>query len=292
LNVDYLRTHATASAIGLFVICRYLSAFAEGRVEDDLRQSLQVLRASGNPSDERGAVLVACLAIGESLGLIARENPSYPWKVDDDLAENLQISGDRWPWFRGELLFRVTQNGVRELESEGKAPDLVLGLTWFLQLDPLSPLQTDWGKGPEPLVDALNFSSVSRSDQWRPFQRWAVALGLARRSDTMAAKVLIPDATTAIADQLPSLPATGTAREWLSALRKRLPLLGSSTLLAALPEGGPAWDELPSGAVLGLLKLEKAGVLALEPSDDASDIVSLGLGSFARQVGRIAVRSR
>jgi len=273
------------------VICRYLSAFAEGCVEEDLRRSLQMLRAGSSPSDEGGAVLAASLAIGEGLGLIARENASSPWKVDDDLAKNLQVGGDRWPGFRGELLLRMAQHGVRELESEGKAPDLVLGLTWFLQLNPLSPLQTDWATGPETMVEALNFEAVSRSDQWRPFQRWAVALGLARRPDTAAAKVLIPDATTAIADQLPSLPASGSAREWLSVLRQRLPLLGSPALLAALPRG-PAWDEFPPGAVLGLLKLEKAGVLSLEASDDASDVISVGLGSSTRQVGRIAVRSK
>lgn len=289
--MDYLRGHATASAVGLFVICRYLSSFAEGRVEEDLRRSLQLLRTGGSASDESGAVLVSSLAIGEGVGLIARHDASSPWKVDDDLAKGLRAPGDRWPWFRGELLRRITQHGIRELESEGKAPDLVLGFTWFLQLNPLSPLQTDWGTGPERLVNALNFGAVSRSEQWRPFQRWAVALGLARRSDTAAAKVLIPDATTAIADQLPSLPASGSAREWLSALRQRLPLLGAPTLLAALPKGGPTWDELPPGVVLGLLKLEKAGVLSLGPSDDAADVIPVGLGSSRRQVGRIVVGS-
>ena len=289
--MDYLRGNAAASAVGLFVICRYLSAFDEGRAEEDLRQSLQLLRAGGPSSDEAGAVLVASLAIGDGLGVIERENPSSPWKVDSDLANDLGAPGDRWPWFRGELLRRIAEHGKRELESEGKAPDLVLGLTWFLQLSPLSPLQTDWGLGPEPLVEALAFDAVSRSEQWRPFQRWAVALGLARRSDTGAAKVVVPDATTAITDQLEWLPASGSARDWLSALRERLPLLGSPALLAALPKGGPAWNELPAGVVLALLKLERLGVLSLEPSDDASDVISVGLGSSARQVGRITVRS-
>jgi hypothetical protein len=291
LNVDYLRGHATASAIGLFVICRYLSAFGEGRVEEDLRGSLQLGRAGRNPSDEAGAVLVASLAIGDGLGVIVRENTSSPWKVDADLAARLRTPGDQWSLFRGELVRRIAHQGMRELETNGKAPDLVLGLAWFLQLDPLSPLHTDWGTGPEPLIDALAFDAVSRSEQWRPFQRWAVALGLAHRSDTAAAKVLIPDATTAIADQLPLLPASGTAREWLSALRERMPLFGSPTLLEALPKGGPIWDELPPGVVLGLLKLERAGLLSLQASDDALDVVSVGLGSSTRQVGRIAIRS-
>lgn len=288
--MDYLRGHAAASAIGLFVICRHLSTFAQGRSEEELRRSLQLLR-SGSNSSEAAAVLTATLAIGDGLGIIGRETASSPWKVDNDLTKHLQGDGDGWPWFRGELLRRMSQQGVNELESDGKTADLILGLTWFMQLDPLSPVQTDWAKGPEPLVDAITFDAVSRSEQWRPFLRWAVALGLARRSETGVAKVIFPDATTAITDQLPSLPASGSAREWLSSLRERLPILGSPALLGALPKGGPAWAELPPGVVLGLLKLEKAGVVSLESSDDASDVISVGLGSSARQVGRITVRS-
>ena len=50
--------------------------------------------------------------------------------------------------------------------------------------------------------------------------------------------------------------------------------------------------DLPPAVVLGLLKLEKAGVLNLHASDDAADIVSVALGSSARQVGRITVEKR
>jgi hypothetical protein len=103
--------------------------------------------------------------------------------------------------------------------------------------------------------------------------------------------VLIPDASTAIIDQLPLLPATASATEWLAVLRKRVPVLGAATLLEQLPKGGRTWDELPPGLVVGLLKLEKAGVLSLEPSDDASDVIALGLGTSMRQVGRISRRS-
>jgi len=75
------------------------------------------------------------------------------------------------------------------------------------------------------------------------------------------------------------------------ALRKRLPLLGATTLLEQLPKGGPTWAAVPPGVVIGLLKLEKASVLSLESSDDASDVVVLGLGTSTRQVGRISIRS-
>jgi hypothetical protein len=289
--VEYLRGNATASAVGLFVICGYLSGLRDGRTEGDLGRALQVLRSSGSSRDEAGSVLSACLAIGEGLGLITRNSASV-LTVEADLAERLQADGDQWPWFRGDLLRRMAQDGLRALETEGKAPDLILGLTWFLQLSPLNPIQLDWGAGPEPLVTSLSFGAVSRSEQWRPFQRWALSLGLARRSSLGRARVLVPDASTAIADQIPFLPAVGSATEWLAALRIRLPVLGATALVKQLPQGGRTWEELPPGVVMGLLKLERAGVLSLEPSDDASDVIALGLGRSTRQVGRISVRSK
>src|SRR5262249_16128402 len=147
---------------------------------------------------EASSVLSASLAIGAGLGLIDRDSASASWAVHADLAKELQADGDLWPWFRGELLHRITQHGLRQLEEEGKAPDLIIGLTSFLQLSPLSPHQVSWDADLERRVKALTSDAVSNSYQWRPFQRWALALGLARRSDQGRAKVLIPDASTAI----------------------------------------------------------------------------------------------
>ncbi|ORA15574.1 hypothetical protein BST16_09205 [Mycobacterium asiaticum DSM 44297] len=225
--------------------------------------------------------------------MIARDETSSTWIADTDIAEGLQAGdGDLWPWFRGELLHRMMHHALVNLEKDGEVPDLVLALTWFLQLSPLSPLKLDWGAGPEPLIQALGFDAVQNSTQWRAFQRWALSLGLARRSDQVSAKVLIPDASTAIADQVPHLPTAGSARDWLSVLQDRLPVLGSPILLAELPRGGDAWSGLPPGVIIGLLKLEKAEVLLLEASDDAAEIVALGLGVSTRQVGRISLRSK
>jgi hypothetical protein len=113
-------------------------------------------------------------------------------------------------------------------------------------------------------------------------------MGLARISDT--AKTILPDASTAIADQLPYLPKAASAAEWLGALRERLPILGGASMLEQLPSGGNAWADVPPGLVLGLFKLEAGGILSLESSDDAAHVVALGLGQSTRQVGRIVVR--
>lgn len=285
--MDYLRGNATASATGLFVICRHLAEYPNGRKEDDLRKALQLLRLGAGTVDEPAAVLTATLAVGEGLGILLKD--SSAWLVEKPIAELTKASDDSWATFRGALLHRIATHGVSPVSSDGKTPDLVLGLTWLMQLDPLRPVAADWTKGPEPLVTKLGLEAISRSEQWRPFVRWAVALGVARRCDASTPKVVIPDASTAIRDQLPALPKSAPAREWLSSLRERLPVLGARSLTGQLPRGHD-WDEVPTAVVLGLLKLEQIGLLDLRPSDDATDVLAIGLGVTRRQIGGIEVR--
>lgn len=287
--MEYLRGNATASATALYVICRYLSAFEEGKTDENLRDSLEVLRSLNSSKAEASAVLKASLSVGEGLGLIARDGSRGPWSIDKGIEARLRDEGDAWPWFRGELLYRIGRDALKAVAAEDKASDLAIGLAWFLQLDPLRPPQLAWGSGPEGMVREIGLEAVSRSEQWRPFQRWALATGLARRCDYRGAKVLIPDASTAIADQFDNLPTSASAQDWLSVLEARLPVLGSPALLSQLPQGGRNWLSPAPGAVLGLLKLEQAKVLRLEPSDDASDVVAIGLGIGNRQVGRISL---
>ena len=79
-----------------------------------------------------------------------------------------------------------------------------------MQSDPLSPLAEDWGKGPEAWFEDLGFSDVANSTQWNAFKRWATSLGLARRANSTKPGVVVPDASTAIADQLDVLPVSGS----------------------------------------------------------------------------------
>jgi hypothetical protein len=288
--VEYLRGNATASATGLYVICRFLSRVPNGSSEDDLRKSLQVLRSTNTGESEAdAAVLKYSLAVGEGLGIIGLDKKAGIWSVDQGIAIALKEDGDLWPWFRGELLHRMMLHAVSALKNGNKVPDLVVGLAWFLQTSPLRPIQLAWTAGPEPLVGEIGLEAISNSAQWGSFQRWALALGLARQADQATAKVLIPDASTAIADQFAHLPATGTAAAWLEMLRRRIPVFGALDLINELPKRGTKWSTLPPGVVLGLLKLEKLGSLMLESSDDAKDVIALGLGSSTRQVGRVVL---
>jgi hypothetical protein len=287
--VDYLRGNAAASATALFVICRHLAEFPKGRKDDELRRTLQLLRGGPGSSDEPAAVLTATLAIGDSLGVLSKDSSTSIWTVEESMGELARASDASRAAFRGELLHRIACRGVASPTSgDSKTPDLVLGLAWFMQLNPLNPVAADWSKGPETLVRELGFEAISRSEQWRPFVRWAIALGLARRSDSSTPKVVIPDASTAIRDQLAALPKAAKARDWLSDLRERVPILGAPSLTAQLPQGR-VWDEVPAAVVLGLLKLEKDGSLILQPSDDASDVMAIGLGGARDQIGRIKV---
>ncbi|MCP9274060.1 hypothetical protein [Mycolicibacterium arenosum] len=285
--MNYLRGNATASAVGLYVICRYLSNFADGLSIAELQKALEMLRSLDSAKTAKSAVLTASLNVGEGLDLLVQDKQSSIWTVDARIAAEMRTDADQWLWFRGELAHRMMQHALSN--SEGTVPDLVLGLTWFLQTNPLSPLQTAW-RPTEKVVRDLGLEAVARSEQWLPFQRWALALGFARRSDQPSARVLIPDVSTAISDQLRHLPQSSSAREWVDAMQKRLPVTGVTALTDNLPQGGDGWSPLPQSVMLGLLKLETAGALTLDPSDDARDVVAIGLGATSKQVGRISVR--
>lgn len=288
--MEYLRGNATASATGLFVICRYLSSFPDGQKDEDLRGSLQVLRSLAPAQNETSAVFKASLAVGEGLGLVSREDSNSSWMLDPLIAEHLSAAEeDAWPWFRGELLHRIGDAAIKDIRDGSQPSDLAVGLTWFLQLDPLRPPNLAWGSGPEQMITEIGFGAIARSEQWRPFQRWAIATGLAHRCDHREAKVLIPDVSTAIVDQLAHLPRAANAQDWLTALQKRLPFLGSTDLLNQLPQGGREWEALPASVALGLLKLERKGVLKLESPNDAVDVTVIRFGDTRRQVARISV---
>jgi len=285
--VDYLRGNATASAIGLFVICRHLSKIDGAQKPDVLREDLQPLR-----SQQKGAgdVLQTSLEIGVGLGVLQEASAGAGWSVDPELHDRLRGADlDAWSWFRGELLLRINQQAMAAIADKEPVPDLALGMAWFLQLNPLTPLARSWGDGAEAALNSLGLKAIERSDQWRPFMRWSIALGLARNMHSGKAAVCLPDASTAIADQFPALPGSARAQEWLNALTKRLPIFGAPALLAELPERRAGWLEVPPAVSMGLLKLEKAGAITMESSDDAADIVTVGLGASSRQIGTITV---
>ena len=295
--MDYLKGNLPASAGALYVICRHLSKVGAACTTADLRSALRPLKEhrSGDDQAKSTDTLATSLKIGEGIGLLI-ETGDGGWAVDPAIAVVMtDPKTDVGAWFRAELLRRVNAEAMAALVKNEKPADLVLGMAWFMQQNPMKPLGTPFGGGAEASIGSLAkkdgtlVKAVENQEQWRGFLRWSIALGLARNVDVPGTKVIIADASTAIADQFPVLPRSGRAEAWLGELRKQLPIFGSSTLLNALPEPRAGWAEIAPAVSLGLLKLERAGALKMESADDGRGVVALGIGGNVRQVGIIAV---
>lgn len=294
--MEYLRGNATASASAVFVICRHLNKVGGACPPADLRNALQPLQSHRDEDDPKKAAsdgLAASLKVGQGIGLV--KETASGWTLDPATATGLTAAeGDGWSWFRAHLLSRINAEAMASLTKE-KPADLVLGLAWFLQQNPMKPFGTAWGTGAETSFKSLvhkdgsEVKAVETPEQWRSFMRWAIALGLARSVETGDKKVFIGDASTAIAGQFASLPSSGRAEEWLAQLAEQLPIFGSRTLLETLPEPRSGWADIAPAVTLGLLKLEKAGALKMGSADDGRGVVAIGLGTNLRQIGRITI---
>jgi hypothetical protein len=295
--VEYLKGTANASAGAVHVICRHLARVGGSVSGAELRHAVRPLPEhrvedeQAKDSDALGSSLKVAVGIGMVL-----EDANSAWSVDPAIGEGLKAAGDSGTqWFRGELLRRINAEATTALASNAKVADLVLGMTWLLQQDPLKPLGSQFGDGAETTLgelahaDGTLLHAVDNQEQWRSFQRWIFALGLARNVDVPGVKVVVADASTAIADSLGHLPASERAEDWVAELRRHLPIFGESSLLAALPTPRAGWPDIPPAVSLGLLKLEKRGALTMESADDGRGIVTVGLGDSARQVGIIKV---
>lgn len=279
------------------MICRHLARVGGSVSGAELRHAVRPLpehRAEDEEAKDTDA-LGNSLKVAVGIGMIL-EDANSALILNSAIAEGLKAAGDGgMEWFRGELLRRINSEAMTALANNEKAADLVLGITWLLQQDPLMPLGSQFGNGAEKTLGNLTHAdgslvhAVDNQEQWRSFQRWIFALGLARNVDVPGSKVVVADTSTAIADLLGHLPASERAGDWLAELRRYLPIFGATSLLAALPTPRAGWHNIPPAVSLGLLKLEKRGVLTMESADDGRGVVTVGLGASTRQVGIIKV---
>lgn len=295
--MEYLKGTANASAGAIYLICRHLTRVGTPLAGAEIRAGLRPLPEHRVADDQpkNSDLLASSLKVAAGIGLI-QEHAHSGWNVDPAIAQGLKTTcDDEIGWFRSELLHRMNAEAMDALARKEKAADLVLGMAWFLQQDPLKPLGTLFGNGAEASIgqlahaDGTLVKAVENQEQWRSFLRWILALGLARNVDVPGAKVVVADASTAIADSLSQLPTTERADVWLTELRIHLPIFGAKALLAALPAPRAGWHEIPPAVSLGLLKLEKRGALKMESADDGRGVVTVGIGGNARQVGIIRV---
>jgi hypothetical protein len=295
--VSYLKNQTLASAPALFVLCRYLAHHPTGAGVDRLCTALAPAAVIGTGRAGRTAevppVLPDSLAIGVDIELLDVEGvrDQRVWTLRDQYVKQLRaMAAADSRAFRSLLLRRLGARALQSVERNEDPPDVPFGLVWLLTLDPLHTMGEVWDQGPSKAFEQAGMrSAVANPEQWRPFLRWARALGLVNLTATAGKPRVSVDPTRAIEDVLAELPRRASTPEWLDQLYGVLPLLGDSRLVNALPSGQSTAVRPSGGVALALSKLEHSGRVRLVAADDAADAIALRLGSRVRRVARIEV---
>jgi hypothetical protein len=290
--VDYFKTHVRASAQALLVICRYLATQPEGRTVTELQGSLQpsVLVKS---HDAREGTLGPSIRVGEHLDILkpigSAKQP--PWCLTEAVDPAvLADSPSSSRAFYGLLLRNLGIQSLAAVEVGAELSDIALGCVWLAMLDPLTPLSVNWNEGPEDAIVAADLRAAIRNqEQWRSFYRWAQVLGLLTESSTGKKSQVMPDSTRALRNVLPDLPRRSSADQWFRQLRLRLPVLGHPQLVERLPGQSSSRAEIGGSLALAVHKLERAGLLGLTLSPDATSTVVLQLGTRSRTVSHVEI---
>lgn len=293
--MSYLKNQTLASAQALFVICRYLAIHRPGCTVEQFQKALAPRAVIGETGRaDRAAegphVLLNSLDVGVDIGLLDVEGvrDQRVWTLREDYRSLVKGLAATDSGRFGSLLLR--RFGARALirEDGQTPPDVPFGLVWFLTRDPMSLWPEKWDSTVEDAWDRAGMrSAVYNAEQWRPFVRWASAMGLITIIGLTGRNRIAVDPTHAVREVLGELPDRASAAEWLGRLYAVQPLLGDPRLLNALPSGSLIESGPSAALALALLKLERAGLLALIPADDASDAVVLRVGDRARRVARI-----
>jgi hypothetical protein len=295
--VSYLKNQTLASAPALFVLCRYLAHHPTGAGVDRLRKALApaavIESGRAGRTAEVPPVLLDSLAVGVDIGLLDVDGvrDQRLWTLRKQYVEQLRAmpAADSRA-FRSLLLRQFGARALQSVERGEEPPDVPFGLVWLLTLDPLRTMSEVWDQGPSKAFEQARMrSAVANPEQWRPFLRWARALGVVNLTATASKPQVCVDPTSAIEVILTALPRQASTLEWLDQLYGVLPLLGEPSLLNALPAGQSTTGQPSGGIALALTKLEHAGRVRLVSADDASDAVTLRLGNRVRRVARIEI---
>ena len=126
------------------------------------------------------------------------------------------------------------------------ANDFVRAMCWFLAQDPLGPPFAFGRKGSAADVERLQRQQltggravVTNTTRWADFERWACALGMARRIPLKNSSFLSPDPTDAISEELADVIEPGNwypINDILDRLARRLPIIGPGILRSQMLE--------------------------------------------------------
>ena len=177
--------------------------------------------------------LLASLRVGRDIGLLDRPGSTRTTDQAADWALQEPARSQRDEWYADPARFRVLvrrallAKAVDDIAAGETPSDVAVGLAWLLAQDPVRPLPQTYSDGPErALNDQKLRSYIAGPDQWRPFLRWAVALGCAEFSQVGNRRLILPDPTAALAEELPPIPHAGmSARDFYAAVTKALPVL-------------------------------------------------------------------
>lgn len=293
--MSYLTGQVTASAPALFVICRYLATRPSGATTSTIQSALAppaFIAEMGRAGRTANVppMLRDSLALGVDIGMLDVEGVGEQrlWALRKDYLKTIvEMPRSDSRGFRSLLLRRFGMRALQAVESGETPPDVPFALTWLMTLDPLQSMGADWEKGPSEALERAGMrSAVSNPEQWRPFLRWAQALGLV---NLVYKTRLSVDSTRAIYAALPELPQQASASDWFDRLHTVLPLLGDPRLVKALPSGRVDVSSPSAATALALIKLERANRVRLIAADDAANAVVLRLGSWTKRVARIEV---
>jgi hypothetical protein len=275
--MKYLAGTVQASVAILHPVCRWLSD--RDRVPFDTMNA--ALRPAHVVSGEADALL-ASLRVGRDIGLLDRSGAARTDR-EADWALQEQARSQRDKWYADPARFRVLvrrallAKAIDDIAAGETPSDVAVGLAWLLAQDPVRPLLQAYGDGPERALNDQNMSPyIAGPSQWRPFLRWAVALGCAAFSHVGSRRLVLPDPTAAVAEELPAIPRAGVpARDFYAAVNKELPVLDggqiSEFMRAKRGEcADPRGDALVGPAFsLALRRLQGQGVIELHREADA-----------------------
>ena len=241
--MKYLSRAPQANVAILWVVMRWLQKGPASY--DDLAVAVRP-SALVSPADD---AFNATLVVGADIGLLGADGSNGEWRI----LEQERVSADAFESpdrFRSLVRRALLQRAVREHEAGGEASDVAVGLAWLSSLDPSRPLLWGWDGdgGPEQTIRKLRLTDVIVNEtQWRAFRRWAIALGFAVASNpapppNTPLQRLIPDPTVAIADCLPQMPRSLSARAFVDALAAEVPAVDGGALEMVLQERGLRYE--------------------------------------------------
>ncbi|ONI83416.1 hypothetical protein ALI22I_33420 [Saccharothrix sp. ALI-22-I] len=293
--MTYLKNQVVASAQALFVICRYLAEHRDGESLDLLVKELVPPANSevgrGSRTADVPTMLTDSLSIGVDLGILDAQGSGARrlWSLRGEYVAPVKaVPTTDSRGFRNLLLRLFGARALASVAEGERPPDVPFALVWLMTKDPLSTFPQVWDEELQRTFDQAGMrSAVYNEEQWRPFIRWARALGLITMVSAGNKPRVLIDPTKAVEGVLDELPQQSSAVEWLKHLHTAVPLLGDPRLLESLPAGQQAETTPLAATVLAMFKLERAGRLRLISSDDAADTVALRLGDRVRRIAQV-----